>query len=313
VRSSELLVHIPFVRVFLSRKLKESAQRNLLLAAVIEGVFLLGLYLGLMPVLAMPIYNAVIFHPTPETRRVESFIKELEHGFHCSFEDTRFLAPNGSKLHGWYFLLPHARKTILVNHGNAGNIENRLLLCPLFLKLGCSVFLYDYEGYGQSLGRPTLTSVCQDALAAFDYLVMQKNVKPKDVVVYGESIGAGITSELSTQRKTGGLILQSPFTSLPECARDKVPLMRLYPDCAFPQPRLDNLQILKKQHAPLLIIHGMKDEILPYTYSQQIMQLASDPKRLVLLPNAGHNDVCSTDLKITFRALDTFVSALSAH
>ncbi len=277
---------------------------------IIEGLVLVGLYLALSPLVAMPIYNAIIFRPFSENVDLSQTIKKLEQTFHCQYREIQIKAPDGGNLNAWYFKIPGARKTIMVSHGNAGNIQHRLELCPLLLSSGCSVLLYDYEGYGKSTGSPNLTTVCADAIAAFDYLTRTERLSPADVIVYGESLGCGVTSELTKQRRPGGVILQSPFTSMLACGGDKLPFIRLYPSWLFPGPHLDNLGIMKKTHPPLLIIHGKQDALLPYQYSERIMAEAAEPKTLVLLPNAGHNDVCFVDVDQTMSSLKKFTSSL---
>jgi hypothetical protein len=198
----------------------------------------------------------------------------------------------------------------MVSHGNAGNIVHRLSLCPLLLQTGSSLFLYDYEGFGKSTGSPSVAKCCADAVAAFDFLTEQLHVKTSNIVLYGESIGTGITSELSTRRTAGAIVLQSPFTSLPELGADHILFLRLYPASIYPSPHLSIIDIMSRPHAPLLIIHGMKDDTLSYRYSEQIMKRAMDQKTLLLLPDAGHVDVYKTNVSLTMPALNKFIAAL---
>jgi uncharacterized protein len=325
----EFLSYVPFARVFvryrgtiaqpdssaqqapadLERAMRRG-RKGRTLAMIIEGVGLCALYLALSPTFAMPMYNAVIFRPWLEKIDLSEPIKKIEKTFHCQYTEVSIKVPNGESLSGWYFKIPGAKKTVMVSHGNAGNIQHRLELCPLLLSTGCSVLLYDYAGYGKSTGSPSLPKVCADALAAFDYLTNDQHIHASDVIIYGESIGCGVTSELSMKRRAGAIILQSPFTSLPACGADKLPFLRLYPDWIFPAPHLDNLEIMKNAHPPLLIIHGKKDSILPYQYSERIMAEAVEPKTLVLLPDAGHNDVCCVNVQQSMQALKKFVDAL---
>ena len=198
----------------------------------------------------------------------------------------------------------------MMSHGNGGCIQHRLVLCPFLLQSGCSLLMYDYEGYGKSSGSATVPKLCDDAVAAFDYLTGVLKLKPSDVILYGESIGAGVTSELSKHRLACAVILQSPFTSLSEAGANALPFLHLYPEWAFPSPKLNNLEIMKNAHPPLLIIHGMKDELLSYHYSERIMAAAMAPKTLLLLPNAGHNDLYKTDLNLSMPALNKFIGSL---
>jgi uncharacterized protein len=322
------LTYVPFVRIFVrppkSRKSVQSAEakpesnaptspvykRDMRLAIAMDALSLLLMYILISPMVAMPIYSRLIFHPISENDDLSGEIKTIESYFHCHVRNITFKAVDGESMHGWYFERAATNKIILVSHGNAGCMEHRLPLLPLLLQTGCSVFMYDYEGFGSSTGSPSMAKICDDAVAAFDYVTQKLDVKPENVIVYGESIGGGATSTLSTRRKVGAIILQSTFTSFPEAAADRLVLMRLYPASIFPEPTLNNLAIMKKEHAPLLLIHGMKDDLLPYRYSERIMAEAIEPKTLVLLPNAGHNDVYNTDVNISIPALNRFIHSL---
>jgi alpha-beta hydrolase superfamily lysophospholipase len=307
---NEFLQYVPFVRVFRRAKPDLAGKKNILFALVIEVLSLLGLYLLLSPAVAVPLYNFVIFHPLPENQDLGDQIAKMEQVFHCRFEEVVFAAQDGEKLRAWYFVIPGAKKTLLFSHGNGGCLKHRLALCPLLLQTGCSVFMYDYEGFGDSTGSASVPKICQDAVAAYDYLTKARQIAPLDVIAYGESIGAGVSSELSQQRKLGGIILQSPFTSLPEAGADKIPYLRLYPQWSYPTPTLNNLEILRHPHPPLLLIHGMKDDMLPSRYSQQIFSAAATAKTLVLLPHADHVNIYKTDLHETIPALNKFIAGM---
>jgi fermentation-respiration switch protein FrsA (DUF1100 family) len=307
----EALNYVPFARVFFRRRPGDVARpKNIFLSIVIELGSLCLLYLLLSPAVAMPLYNRLLFHPSPESNELSQQINQMADFFHCTFQDVQFKAADGETLHGWYFLRKGSQKTIMINHGNAGSIEARLPLCPLLLQTGSSVFLYDYEGFGKSTGTPTVVKCRDDALSAFDYLTHQAHLKPSSIVLYGESIGTGFTSELSTMRKAGGIILQSAFTSLPDVASDNLFFLKLYPTWVYPEPHLSSIDIMSRPHAPLLIIHGKKDSILKYQYSEQIMKRALEPKTLLLLPDADHNDVYDKNVDLTMPALNKFISGL---
>jgi uncharacterized protein len=307
----EFLNYVPFARAFIKRRTDASDRpKNVLLATVIEIASLGLMYWLLSPAVAMPLYNNLLFHPSAESNDFSKQIKKIADFFHCNFQEVRFKATDGETLHGWFFIRPGSRKTILMSHGNAGCIENRLPLCPLLLQSGSSVFLYDYEGFGKSTGSPTLVKCRDDAVAAFDYLTEQMHLAPSSIVAYGESVGTGFTSELSAKRKVGAIILQSPFTSLPDVASDNLFFLKLYPSWIYPEPHLSIIDIMSHPHAPLLIIHGKQDQILKYRYSEQIMKRAQDQKTLILLPDAGHNDVYEKNVDLTMSAIDKFISGL---
>lgn len=233
----------------------------------------------------------------------------LDH-FKGRFSEVHMKTPSGPVLHGWHFKLPNARRTFLINHGNAGNIYYRIPLVNVILQSGCSVFLYDYQGYGKSEGEPNMMNVLDDSLFVYDFVTKTLGVTERELVLYGESIGCAVTCSVARQRHPGAIVLQSPFSSLREAAADKLPWFRLYPPFVWSGPVLDNAAAMADIHPPLLIIHGAKDTILPCRYSEEIMARAAEPKRFVKLPNAGHNDVTMVDLEVLMPAVMKFVANL---
>lgn len=261
-------------------------------------------YLLLAPIVAMPFYNTMIFHPFASG---DFSIKAID-GIAC--QNVCFKSANGKGLHAWLFTKPGASKTVLLSHGNAGNLTNRVDLVKVLLSVGVSVLAYDYQGFGKSEGSPSIDGICQDDQAAYDYLVHERKVNPADIIIFGESIGTGAASAVAAKNTCAGVILQSPFTSLPAIGREKVPLLRLYPDWLFPANRLDNLSLLKGKHAPLLIVHGEKDTLIPISHAEKIYKDASGPKYFARLPDAGHNDIYYVDSYLYQQALSSFIASL---
>ncbi|KHD90111.1 hypothetical protein AH06_01765 [candidate division TM6 bacterium Zodletone_IIa] len=258
-------------------KAKQEAKKTLML---------LGIYYVLFsPLVAMPFYNTCIFHPYV-TGDYE--IKEIAG---VKKQDVYFENSQHTKLHAWYFANPAAKKTILFSHGNAGNITHRTEILKLLINSGASVFIYDYSGFGLSKGSPSVDGCIDDAIAAFDTMKNKLKIDPQSIVLYGESLGTGITSQLAEHRNCSGVILQSAFASLPEIAREKMIVFRLYPDFIYPVNKLNTKAYVKGQHPPLLIIHGEKDNIIPVHNADDIYAAASQKKSLVKLPEASHNDV----------------------
>jgi uncharacterized protein len=223
-------------------------------------------------------------------------------------EEIKFANTNGDTLHAWFIRSPGSKRVALVHHGNAGNIINRLLIARDFLQLEFSVFLYDYRGYGESTGKPTVAGLIEDGQAAYDYVSKKLGYKPEDIISYGESIGTGVACRVAQDRPCRAIVLQSGLYSLPEVAHDGFLWLRLYPAWVFPQPRLDSYAIIGNLPEPILFIHGKKDRMIPCHHSQDLFALAKSPgKEIVLLPNAGHNDVQSQDEPQYFEALSKFV------
>lgn len=263
-------------------------------------------YILFSPLVIGSFYDGLLFFPDrkyyPE---VDEQLEKIMTPLKVTKEDI-FIPVRNKSIHAWYFNRPLAKKTFLISHGNGGNVCHRLYLIKALLPYG-SVFVYDYEGYGKSEGTPSRQAICADGLAAYDYLIKQKFVRPDDVIVFGESLGCSVSCEISKYRKTGGIILQSGWTSLLKAGRDRIFLLRLYPDCFFKSPYLDNEAALCRPHPPVLLIHGQKDKILPCRYSQELFVKACEPKQLVLLPNASHNDIGIVDSDLYAQAIHRFL------
>lgn len=261
-------------------------------------------YVLLAPIVAMPLYNTLLFHPFA----AGNFDIATVNGVPC--QNLSFPAPNGARLHAWYLKLPGAKKTILLSHGNAGNLTDRIGLVSLLLKAGASVFIYDYQGFGKSQGSPSLEGICADGMAAYEYVVQHRSVKPADIVLFGESIGTGVACAIASEKMYGGIILQSPYTDLPTIAKEKLKHLQVYPDWLFPATRLDNLAVLRQPHPPLLLVHGKQDQIVPIAHSLQLLNQSAEPKTMTLLPNAGHNDIYSVDSKQYLQSLRMYIASL---
>ena len=247
-------------------------------------------------------YDEMLFHPRKEYRTVPAEVGGVTR------KDVS-ISSRGESLKGWYFDLPGSDKIVLVSEGNGGNMVYLTQVAELLLQCNASVLLYDYEGYGESDGNPSLRRICDDGLAAFDY--MKKSLAgDKKVVVLGVSLGTGVTCQIAAHRKTDAIILTAPFTSLLTMAKQKNGFVRAMPTFALPRQHLDNIAVLSKPHPPLLIFHGDADTMIPISESEKLFAAASEPKTFVKLPKAGHNDVFRTTKVEYLAALKTFLSGL---
>jgi fermentation-respiration switch protein FrsA (DUF1100 family) len=247
-------------------------------------------------------YDNMLFHPRKEYRSVPGEVAGVQR------KDVT-ITSRGEKIKGWFFDLPNSDKVVLVSEGNGGNMVYLTQVAELLLQCNASVLLYDYEGYGESEGSPSLRRICDDGLAAFDY--MKDNLaRGKKLVVLGVSLGTGVSCQIIAHRKVDAIILTSPFTSLLNMAKQKVGFIRAMPTFALPRQHLDNVAVLSKLHAPLLIFHGDADTMIPFSESEKLFDAASEPKTFVKLPKAGHNDVFRTTKIEYLAALKTFLSSL---
>ncbi|HEY9716477.1 MAG TPA: alpha/beta hydrolase [Trichormus sp.] len=275
---------------------------------LIAIVGLLALYVVLCPRLNYTLYRPLLFHPVS---LVGSDINDVPEIAGVKGESVKFKNPDGDMLYGWYFNKPGATYTVLLSHGNGGNVTYRQDTIGVLLNTGASVLIYDYRGYGNSEGLPTVAGICDDAVAAYDYLTKDRGVAPNHTILYGESLGCAVTTNLSTRRKCAGIIIQSGFASLNQIATEMFPVLAIYPGRLLADPPLDNLSILKEQHAPLLIVHGQQDEVVPFSHASAVFRAASEPKQFLQLPTCGHCDISVLAVPEFSHALTEFFATLA--
>jgi len=243
-----------------------------------------------------------VYHPEPWEERDWGKASGLP------LEDVWFQAGDGAKLFGWYAESSRTSAVLLWNHGNAGNIINRLDNLRELYHLGLSVFLFDYRGYGRSQGRPSEEGLYQDAFGAYEYLTRTRRVRPERIVLFGRSLGAAVAGELAVQKPASGLILESSFPSVEALA--KFHYMGL-PVHWLLGARFRLIDRLPHISLPLLVIHGDQDEIVPIQLGRQVFEAAKDPKSFYLVPGADHNDLYHVGGQPYFQRLKRFVEEVT--
>jgi hypothetical protein len=195
-------------------------------------------------------------------------------------------------IHGWWIKAnqPNA-KTLLYLHGNGINIGANIAHANRFHQLGFSVLLIDYRGYGRSQGIfPNEKRVYQDAATAWKYLVQQRQIPPKQIFIYGHSLGGAIAIDLAVKYPdAAGLIVESSFTSI----RDLVTYQNIFwmfPVDLILTQRFESIKKVPKLKMPVLFIHGVVDSTVPAFMSEKLYAKATAPKQLFLVPGANHND-----------------------
>jgi len=176
---------------------------------------------------------------------------------------------------------------VLVLNGNGGNRSLRAPLAAALARMGLAVLLFDYRGYGGNPGHPTEAGLAADARAALDYLANRPEVDPARVVYFGESLGAAVALRLAVERPPAALVLRSPFASLAEVGQLHYPLV---PVSLLLRDRYDSAALAGRLAAPLLVVAGDRDRIVPAGHSRRLFAAAPQPKRLVVLDGADHND-----------------------
>ena len=205
--------------------------------------------------------------------------------FGLAYREARFPAADGVRLHGWFVEKSPGAPLIILCHGNAGNISNRLEKLRLLLEAGASVLLFDYRGYGGNEGRPSEQGTYLDGEAALRYATGVLKLDPSRVVLHGESLGAAVAAETALRHPVGGLILESGFTSVPDMARLLLPWLPV----RLVSLRYDTLSKIGRIRCPVLVMHSPQDEIVPYEMGRRVFAAAREPKTFAAL-SGGHNE-----------------------
>lgn len=203
-----------------------------------------------------------------------------------AYEDVSVKTTDGETIHGWFVPAgTNAMGTLLLCHGNAGNIWNRIDAIWLFHDLGLNVCVFDYRGYGKSTGAPSEEGTYLDAAAVWDWLVQQRAVKPATIAVFGESLGGAVAAWLADKENPGALVLESSFTSLPDMAARLYPFLPVRWLCKF---RYNTLERISRITCPVLVAHSRQDEMIPFAHGQRLYAAAREPKAFLEM-KGSHN------------------------
>lgn len=227
-------------------------------------------------------------------------------------DDLWITTPDGERIHGYHLRSDQpasvSRPTLLISHGNAGTIADRLPRAGLFLRqLNVDVVLYDYRGYGQSSGAPHEEGTYTDARAVYDALI-SAGVSAEHIVLFGESLGCAVSIQLALDRRVRGVILEAPFLSVRAMAKRVFPWLPVGP---LLRTRYDNLAKIARITSPLFIVHGSDDDVIPQAHGQGLFAAAREPKRFLSIAGAHHNDVLQIGGADYLAALNEFLRSLS--
>jgi uncharacterized protein len=225
--------------------------------------------------------NSLLYCPTRQ-------IVESPAAAGLDFSELAIDTEDGERLHGWWVgARPPPLGHVLLCHGNAGNVGDRVDHVELLAAAGFDVLLFDYRGYGRSTGRPGEEGTYLDARAAQAALLRQDGVEEARVLYLGESLGGAVALALAAEHPPAGLILQSTFTSVRDMGRLHYPFIPavVVPD-AYP-----SLRLIRELRVPLLVLHGERDDIVPLSSGEALFAAAPGPKRMHVFRGLGHNDL----------------------
>lgn len=198
-----------------------------------------------------------------------------------------FPTSDGLSLNGWFISPKTPDFTAIVFNGNAGNRSYRAPLAAAFARANFAVLVFDYRGFGGNPGSPTESGLRLDARAAREYVIAQPNVDRERLVYFGESLGSAVATELAVDHPPAALVLRSPFTSLTDIGREHYPML---PVRWLLRDRYDAIGQIARVRSPVLIVGGDRDRIVPIAQTRQLYGAARDPKSLLIVDGADHND-----------------------
>ena len=220
-----------------------------------------------------------------------------------AFEDLKIRAPDGTKLAAWYVPGHSTGRTVLLLHGNGGNISRYLRTVEVLHRLGHGVLALDYRGYGASEGQPSEVGLYQDAAAAFDYLVGARQIPPAQIVVYGRSLGGAVAAWLAAHRRPGAVVLESTFTRLNDVGSYRYPWL---PVRLLSRNSFDSVAQMAAVQCSVLIAHGLADTTVPAALGRALAA-AAGPKAEFMALAGGHNDTFIKGGTAYYRHLDQFM------
>jgi len=210
--------------------------------------------------------------------------------------------PDGEKLIAWYGKAKPGQPTLLYFHGNGGALEYRSASIRRYLNRGRGIFMMSYRGYSGSSGLPSEVANVADAKLAYDTLV-REGVNPRDIILYGESLGTGVAVQVASEKKVSGVILDSPFTSMVELAEKFYPWL---PVSFLLKDRYDTMRHIRDVRAPVFVIHGESDDVVPLDMGRRVFAAANEPKEIVTLPGVGH----AVHDEATFAIINSWIDKL---
>lgn len=244
---------------------------------------LLGLYLLLLTVMVV-FQRTLIYHPGHEIQAPEHYALE-------GFEDLRVITPDHLSIQMWYHQASPGFPTIVYYHGNAFTLANRASILGALQRRGFGVLGVSYRGYGKSQGTPSEQGIYTDARTAISYLTDTKKIPLGRIMLFGESLGTGVSTQMASEYPVAGLILQAAYTSVAARAAEiyfYIPVQLLIRD------RFDSLAKIGRVKAPLLMFHGELDQTIPAKHARTLLAAAVSPKELILFPQFSHNDFDSS-------------------
>ena len=220
-----------------------------------------------------------------------------------SYENVTFNTSDGKSLSGWFVPSNNSSFHIIYCHGYSGNIADKLESIRLLHQLNLTVFIFDYRGYGLSEGEPSEKGTYKDVNAAWNFLVLERNISEEQIMIYGRSLGGPIAAWLAKEQNPAGLILESTFTSYNEIAGDLIPIL---PVSLLSRFDYDTIGYVKKVVCPVMVIHSKDDDQISYSHGRSLYRYANEPKDFLEI-SGTHADCYSVSDDKYLNGIDNFI------
>ena len=232
----------------------------------IKSFFLLILIYFVITVVVYFFQRKLLYHPfSPQITG-----KGLIH----NFETINFKTSDNFELKGWFHLKNSNKKTILFLHGNAGNLDNRIDKLNSLGSMDINFLIISWRGYSGNPGNPSEAGLYKDALSGIEWL-NKKGISNDRIILYGESLGTAITTEIAQNKNFAGIILEAPFTSMVDMGQKIYPI---FPVRLLLKDKYESKNKIKNIKSPILVLHGRKDKIVPFYMGEKIFEIANNPK-----------------------------------
>ena len=262
----------------------------------IKSFFLLILIYFVITVVVYFFQRKLLYHPfSPQITG-----KGLIH----NFETINFKTSDNFELKGWFHLKNSNKKTILFLHGNAGNLDNRIDKLNSLGNMDINFLIIAWRGYSGNPGKPNETGLYKDALGGIEWL-NKKGISNDQIILYGESLGTAITTEVAQNENFAGIILEAPFTSMVDMGQKIYPI---FPVKFLLKDKYESKNKIKNIKSPILVLHGRKDKIVPFYMGEKIFEMANNPKFKYFTDSDDH--MMNFDKKLV-NEIDLFIKNLN--
>ena len=192
-----------------------------------------------------------------------------------SYDEVFIPTSSGNNLKGWFHKKDlNKKKTLVFFHGNAGDLRNRIHKLNLIKDFDINFLIVAYRGFNGNKGKPTEKGLYEDARSTLNWLAKQK-IKEDQIIIYGESLGTGVSIEIAQNKNFAGIILESPFTSMVDAGKFYYPYL---PVSLLLKDRYETIKKLKNINIPILVMHGKKDKIVPFQMGKKVFENVKEPK-----------------------------------